>query len=179
MVGQLDALRALLFTPARMQVLVAGDLSKPCADGVSPWVLLVEALATPSADHATKAKEAAEAPEAEEDEGEEEEEDDEEGEEGEGEGGGAEGEGGDGEVVCKPAEEIDHFATIDAEAAATAAVTSSGLPAPPAPGLATNVASHHIRTGVTGVGLICPLASIESSYVRLNAPVRRRRRRVA
>ena len=162
MVGQLNALRALLFTPARMQVLVAGDLSKPCAEAMSPWVLLVEAFAPPSGDYALKAKEAAEAPEAEEDEGEEE---DDEGEEGEGEGG-AKGE--EGEVVCKPAEEIDHFATIDAEAAATSAVTA--LPVPPALGLATGVASYHIRTGVTGVGLICPLASIESSYVRLNAP---------
>ena len=166
-VAQLAALRALLFAPARMQVLVAGDLSKACADGASPWVLLAEALAPPPADHAEKAKAAAEAPDDDEDD-EGDDDDDDDGEEGEG--GGEEG----GEIVCKPAEEIDHFATIESEAAATAAVSS--LPVPAA-GLATGVAAHHIRTGVSGVGLICPLASIESSYVRLNAPVRRRRHR--
>ena len=53
MLAQLHALRAALFHPARMQLLVAGDLSRRGA--ADPHVLLAAALAPPAASYAALA----------------------------------------------------------------------------------------------------------------------------
>jgi hypothetical protein len=166
--AQLHALRAALFHPARMQLLVAGDLSRRGA--ADPHVLLAAALAPPAASYAALAAASLAAMAAEGEGDDEDDEDDEDGEEEgeeEGEEGGAEGGGGGGGAEARAGVPVDHLGTMAAEAEAAAAALAAAPP--PMAGLARGVAAHQLLVEGKAQAIVAPLAATESSYVVLQA----------